>query len=118
MLKRYLTYIIPLFLLATTSLWSSSYIEYYTTPQNEKSTLTSPDELTISVTPSDLILELKANATEVAIFDITGREVYQAKHLVAGQLFISREKLPQAPSLLLVRVVYEGGFTKTYKVRL
>lgn len=118
MLKHCFIYILPLLLLIGGSLGATPIIEQPRETVVEKTNLVQPEEISISITSSDLVLDLKTCATEVAIFDITGRAVFKTSRLVAGQLFIARERLPQAPALLLIRIVYEGGVVKTYKVRL
>lgn len=76
------------------------------------------EETTIYTTPSELVLELKKGVKAVVIYDIIGREVFRLGALNVGRHLVSRDRLPESPALLLVRIVYDDGNTKTYKVRL
>lgn len=76
------------------------------------------DESTAYVTETDLVVDLKSEAQQINIYDITGREVYKSGVQSAGRVYISRDHLPATPALLLVRVVDKEGNTKTFKVKL
>ncbi len=76
------------------------------------------DDVAVYTTVNDLVIDLKEKVAAVSIYDITGREVYHLSSPSLGRLYISKDKLPQAPSLLLVRIVNHEGMIKTYKIRL